>query len=93
MIISFRNKETEQLYVMGKSKKYPQKIIDTTLRKLDYLNAVKNINDLRIPPGNRLKSLKGEFNNMYSIRINNQYRIIFSFTNPNASNVEIIDYH
>jgi len=93
MIISFGNKETEKLYVTGKSKKYPQTVIKTALRKLDYLNAAKDINDLKIPPGNRLELLKGEYKKMYSIRINEQYRIIFLFQNSTATNVEIIDYH
>jgi len=93
MIISFRNKETERFYVSGKSKKYPQTIIKVALRKLDYLNAAKDLNDLKVPPGNRLEMLRGNFENMYSIRINKQYRIIFSFSNSNVSDVEIIDYH
>ncbi len=93
MIISFGNKETEKLYVTGKSKTYTQSIIKVSLRKLDYLNAAKNINDLKIPPSNRIEQLKGKYKNMYSIRINKQYRIIFSFENSNVTNVEIVDYH
>ncbi|MFA8451864.1 MAG: type II toxin-antitoxin system RelE/ParE family toxin, partial [Bacteroidales bacterium] len=58
-----------------------------------YLNAAKDLNDLKIPPGNRLELLKGEYKGKYSIRINDQYRIIFRFENSNAYNVEIIDYH
>ncbi|MEE9429677.1 MAG: type II toxin-antitoxin system RelE/ParE family toxin [Melioribacteraceae bacterium] len=92
MIISFGNKETERFYISGKSKKYQQTIIKTAIRKLDYLNAAKDVNDLKVPPGNRLEMLKGNYKNMYSIRINNQYRIIFSFSNSNATDVEIIDY-
>ena len=93
MILSFNNKETEKLYVTGKSRKYPQTIIKVALRKLDYLNAAKDINDLRVPPGNHLEQLKGGYKSMYSIRINKQFRIIFSFENSNVTNVEIIDYH
>ena len=93
MILSFNNKDTEKLYVTGKSRKYPQTIIKVALRKLDYLNAAKDINDLRVPPGNHLELLKGDYKNMYSIRINKQFRIIFSFENLNVTNVEIIDYH
>ncbi len=92
MIISFGNKETERFYISGQSKKYQQTIIKTAIRKLDYLNAAKDVNDLKVPPGNRLEMLKGNYKNMYSIRINNQYRIIFSFSNSNATDVEIIDY-
>ena len=93
MILNFRNKETENLYVTGKSRKFPQTIINVAIRKLDYLNAAKEINDLRVPPGNRLEQLKGDLEGMHSIRINKQYRIIFSFENSSVSNVEIIDYH
>ena len=93
MIINFGNKETEKLYITGKSRKFPQSIIKVALRKLDYLNAAKDVNDLKIPPGNRLEQLKGNYENMYSIRINIQYRIVFSFKNSNVTNVEIVDYH
>ncbi len=93
MILNFGNQETEKLYITGKSRKFPQTIVKVALRKLDYLNAAKEINDLRVPPGNRLEQLKGNSESMYSIRINIQYRIIFSFENSNVSNVEIIDYH
>ncbi len=93
MILSFGNKETERFYINGKSKKYPQTIIKTSLRRLDYINAAKDIKDLKIPPGKRLKVLRGNYKNMYSIRINNQYRIIFSFHEANSTNVEIVDYH
>jgi len=93
MILNFGNQETEKLYITGKYRKFPQTITRVALRKLDFLNAAKEINDLRVPPGNRLEKLKGDFEGMYSIRINQQYRIIFSFENSNVSNVEIIDYH
>ena len=93
MILNFRNKGTENLYITGKSRKFPQTIINVAIRKLDYLNAAKAINDLRVPPGNRLEQLKGDLEGMHSIRINKQYRIIFSFENSSVSNVEIIDYH
>jgi len=93
MIKSFGNNETNKLYITGKSKKYPQTIIKTALRKLDYLNAAEDINDLKIPPGNRLELLKGKYKKMYSIRINDQYRILFLFQDSNATKVEIIDYH
>ena len=93
MIKNFGNKNTERLYITGKSKSFPQTIIKVALRKLDYINAANDITDLKIPPGNRLEVLRGNYKNMYSIRINNQYRIIFSFHESNATNVEIVDYH
>jgi len=72
---------------------FPAAIIKVALRKLDYLNAAKNINDLRVPPGNRLEKMKGESEGNYSIRINDQYRIVFGFEQSNAYEVEITDYH
>jgi len=93
MIKSFADKNTEKLYITGKSSKIKPAIISTALRKLDYLNAANSVNDLRIPPGNRLELLKGDLAGKYSIRINNQYRIAFNFEMGNAYNVEIKDYH
>jgi len=93
MIKSFQDKESERLFVTGKSGKIPNQIINVALRKLDYLNAAKDINDLRVPPGNRLEALKGDLKGKYSIRINNQYRIVFQFENADAYEVEITDYH
>jgi proteic killer suppression protein len=93
VIKSFNNTKTKLLYITGKSSFLPATIIRVALRKLDYLNAAKNINDLRIPPGNRLEKLKGELEGYYSIRINVQYRIIFQFDQTNAYKVEITDYH
>jgi proteic killer suppression protein len=93
MIKSFKDKLTEKLFITGKSESIPNTIIKVALRKLDYLNAAKIITDLRIPPGNRLEKLKGEFSGKYSIRINDQYRIVFRFEQSDAFEVEIIDYH
>lgn len=93
MIRSFNDTKTESLYTTGKSSFFPSTIIKVALRKLDYLNAAKNLNDLRIPPGNRLEKLKGDLEGYYSIRINDQYRIIFQFDQSDAYEVEITDYH
>lgn len=93
MIKSFKDKITENLFITGKSENLPNLIIKVALRKLDYLNAARIITDLRIPPGNRLEKLKGEFWGKYSIRINDQYRIVFRFEQSDAFEVEIIDYH
>ena len=93
MIKSFRSKDTEKLFLRGKSQKIPSEIIKTSLRKLDYLNAAKNLNDLKVPPGNRLEQLKGNLSGKYSIRINEKYRIVFNFEDGNAYDVEITDYH
>ncbi len=93
MIKSFKNRLTENLFITGKSVGIPNTIIKVALRKLDYLNAAKIITDLRVPPGNRLEKLRGEFSGKYSIRINDQYRIVFRFEQSDAFEVEIIDYH
>ena len=79
MIKNFGDKDTEYLFVNGKSRMYPATIIKTALRKLDYLNAAEIIEDLKIPPGNRLEKLKRNLSGMFSIRINDQYRIVFRF--------------
>lgn len=93
MIESFVDKETEKLYITAKTRKFPQTIVKVALRKLDYLNAAKEINDLKVPPGNRLELLKGDYTGQYSIRINDLYRVIFRYENSNAYDVKILDYH
>ncbi|MDO9208915.1 MAG: type II toxin-antitoxin system RelE/ParE family toxin [Sulfuricurvum sp.] len=93
MIKSFADKVTEQFYITGKSKKFPADIHKSALRKLSYLNGAIDVNDLKIPPGNRLEALKGNYEGRYSIRINDQYRIIFAYEAHDAYDVLIIDYH
>jgi len=93
MIKSFSDKESENFYVTGKSRKIPSTIHKVALRKLDYLNSAFELNDLKVPPANRLEKLLGDLKEFYSIRINKQYRIIFKFENNNAYEVKITDYH
>jgi len=93
MIKSFADKETKHFYNTAKSRKIPSTIHKVALRKLDYLNAAYVLDDLRVPPANRLEALERELKGKYSIRINKQYRIVFSFENGNAYDVVIIDYH
>ncbi len=93
MIKSFADKETEQFYITGKSQKLPADIHKSALRKLSYLNGAIDVNDLKIPPGNRVEALKGNYAGKYSNRINDQYRIVFAFEAHDAYDVEIIDYH
>jgi len=93
MIKSFNCTETEKLFERQFSLKFPQDIQRTALRKLRMLNRAININDLRIPPANRLEKLIGKRKRQYSIRINNQWRICFVWQDNDAINVEIIDYH
>ena len=93
MIKSFKDKETEKLYVTGKSRRFPEAVCLVGLRKLDYLNAAKRLDDLIVPPANRLEALKGEYKGKHSVRINDQYRIVFRFVDSDAYDVEITDYH
>lgn len=93
MIISFGNIETEQVWLGNRVKKLPTEIQNIGRRKLRMLNNSVDLADLRIPPANRLEKLSGKWKSFYSIRINDQWRIIFKWNSGNASEVEIIDYH
>lgn len=93
MIISFGTKETEKIWNGERVKNLPNKIQEIGRRKLRMLNNSQNIADLQIPPSNRLEKLKGSLNGFYSIRLNDQWRIIFRWNNGNASEVEVLDYH
>ncbi len=93
MIISFSNSETEQVWLGNRAKKLPIEVQKIGRRKLRMLNNSVDIADLRIPPANRLEKLSGKLKKFYSIRINDQWRIIFKWNAGNAFEVEIIDYH
>ncbi len=93
MIKEFREKESEKIWGGIVSKRIPIEIQNVARRKLRMINNSNDINDLRIPPANRLEKLKGNLSNYYSIRINNQCRIIFIWENNDAYDVKIVDYH
>ena len=93
MIISFGNSETEKVWSGERVKGLSKEIQEIGRRKLRMLNNSVDLADLRIPPSNRLEKLSGKLKEFYSIRINNQWRIMFKWNAGNASNVEIIDYH
>ena len=93
MIKSFRCKETKKIFGRKFSKKLPTEIQENARTKLVILDAATSINDLRIPPGNRLEELKNDREGQHSIRINVQWRICFEWQNGNSYNVEIVDYH
>ena len=93
MIKSFGNKETERIWAGVRMKNLPMPVQEIGRRKLRMLNNAIDLNDLKIPPANRLEKLAGNLKNFYSIRINDQWRIIFKWNAGNASEVEIIDYH
>lgn len=93
MIVSFANKETERLFATGKSRKLPPEIIQRAIMRLTQLDSAREVTDLLLPPSNRLEALSGTRSGQWSIRINDQWRICFSFANGEATAVEINDYH
>lgn len=93
MIVSFKSRETEDLFHDRRPKKLPSDILQTGRRKLMMIHAAQKIEDLRIPPGNRLEALKGDRKEQHSIRINDKWRICFRFEKGQAFDVEITDYH
>lgn len=93
MILSFGDKETRELFKTGKSKKLPSDIWRRALRKLEMIDKAESLEDLKVPPGNRLEALKGDREGYYSIRINDQWRITFRFNSGNAFEVRVEDYH
>jgi proteic killer suppression protein len=93
MIISFNEKELRKIWEGDRIKGLSIEIQKTARRKLRMLNNSQNINDLLIPPSTRLEKLKGNLKDFYSIRINDQWRIVFKWNNGNAEQVKVVDYH
>jgi proteic killer suppression protein len=93
MILSFGSRDTQKIWDGERVKKIPNEIQEIGRRKLRMLNNSQNLVDLQIPPSNKLEKLKGNLKEFYSIRVNDQWRLIFKWHNGNASSVEIIDYH
>jgi proteic killer suppression protein len=93
MIVSFGDDETEQIWRGERSRRFPTDIQAPALRKLRLINAAKRIDDLRLPPGNRLERLRGDRAGQWSIRINSQWRIAFHWSDGGAEHVSIVDYH
>jgi len=93
MIVSFGSKETEKVWLGERVSKWPMEIQQIGRRKLRMLNNSQNIADLKIPPSNRLEKLSGNLKDYYSIRINDQWRIIFKWETGQAFDVAITDYH
>lgn len=93
MIKTFKCKETEKIFFRQRSRKLPRDIQQVALRKLRMLNNAVTLNDLRIPPANRLEKLRGDRAGQYSIRINDRWRICFEWRDEDAYSVEIVDYH
>ncbi|WP_342087011.1 type II toxin-antitoxin system RelE/ParE family toxin [Dyadobacter sp. OTU695] len=93
MILDFSSKDTEKIWLGERVAKLPLEIQQIGRRKLRMLHNSQNLADLRIPPSNRLEKLAGNLKDFYSIRINDQWRIVFKWLDGNASEVKIIDYH
>ena len=93
MIYSFGNKDTEKIWKGERIKKLALEIQEISRRKMRMLNNAQQLKDLMIPPSNKLEKLKGGYKEYYSIRINDQWRIIFRWKDNNAFDVEIVDYH
>jgi len=97
MIRSFKNQGTEDIYD-GKNSKHarklcPKNLLRIAMRKLEQIDSATTVDDLKVPPGNKLEQLSGNRTGQYSIRINNQYRVCFIWKDGHAKHVEIVDYH
>jgi toxin HigB-1 len=93
VIRNFKDEEAKKIFERQRSRRLPPDIQQVALRKLRMLNQAKTLQDLRVPPANRLERLSGDRAGQYSIRINNQWRICFEWQDGDALRVEIVDYH
>ena len=96
MIVSFGDRATEDLYhnrPTSRARRFPQDVVNLALVKLDMLNGSAAVLDLRSPPGNRLEALKGDLKGFHSIRVNDQWRLVFRWEGNNALDVRLMDYH
>ena len=93
MIKTFADKHTLEIYTKGKSKRLPPEIIQRAIRRLEYVDLATCLDDLKVPPSNRLHALKGDRKGQHSISINDQWRVCFLFADGDAYDVEITDYH
>ncbi len=93
MIQTFADRDTKRFYLTGKSRRLPADIRKRATMRLLQLNAATRIEDLRLPPSNRLEQLRGDRSGQWSMRINEQWRVCFRFKNGDAFGVEIVDYH
>jgi proteic killer suppression protein len=93
MIVTFKDKQTAAVFQGRLPKGLPSDLLPAARRKLGYLDAAASLNDLLVPPGNRLEALSGDRAGQHSIRINDQFRLVFVWANGSAEDVEIVDYH
>ncbi len=93
MIKTFSDKHTKALYESGRSRKFPPDILSRASRKLEYVDLASKVDDLKVPPGNKLHLLTNDRDGQYAISINDQWRICFRFQDGDAFDVEVCDYH
>ncbi|KAF0207721.1 MAG: proteic killer suppression [Actinobacteria bacterium] len=93
MIKTFADKLTQELYDTGRAKRFPPDVAGRAARKLEYVDLATQLDDLKVPPGNRLHALGGNRKDQHSISINDQWRICFRFVDGDAYDVEVCDYH
>ncbi len=93
MITSIADERTQALYVDGVAKRFPPELAARAVRKLEYVALATSVDDLRVPPGNRLHALKGDRKGQHAIAVHDQWRICFRFVDGDAYDVEICDYH
>lgn len=93
MIKTFADKQTQELYAAGASRRFPPDIARRAVRKLEYIDLATRLDDLKVPPGNRLHELERERKGQHSISVNDQWRIFFRFIDGGAYDAEITDYH
>ena len=93
MIKSFADRRTQELYINGKARYFPPDVARRAARKLEYVNLATKLDDLKVPPGNRFHALEGDRKGQHSISINDQWRICFRFSDGDAYDVEVCDYH
>jgi proteic killer suppression protein len=93
VIKTFADKRTSDLFTKGKVRGFPPDVLQRAIRKLEYVDLASRLEDLRVPPGNRLHALKGDRDGQYAIAVNDQWRVCFRFEDGDAYDVEICDYH
>ena len=93
MIKTFADKRTQALYAKGQARRFPADVAARAARKLEYVDLAARLDDLKVPPGNRLHALSGDRNGQHAIAINDQWRICFRFEDGDAYDVEVCDYH
>ena len=93
MIKTFADKRTQELYLTGKAKRFPSDVARRAARKLEYIDLATRLDDLKVPPGNKLHALERERKGQHAISVNDQWRICFRFADGDAYDVEVTDYH